>query len=83
MKKSNVLSLIVAITITMTLTACLGKQTGEAKQEGQQGQDGKKVVVLSVFEADPVYSQAEKMYEEQHPDVDIQIKEYSQGGAPI
>ncbi|WP_285852902.1 hypothetical protein [Paenibacillus sp. MER 180] len=28
-------------------------------------------------------AQAEKMYEAKHPNVDIQIKEYSQGGAPI
>ncbi|MFD3260232.1 ABC transporter substrate-binding protein [Paenibacillus lentus] len=76
MKKSGVLSLIVAI--TMSLTACSGGQAGEAKQ-GQQEQNGKKIVVLSVLEADPMYSLAEKKYEEQHPDVDIQIKEYSQG----
>jgi len=81
MKKSNVLSLVVAITITMTLAACAGKLAGEAKQEGQQGQDGKKVVVLSVIQADPVYSQAEKIYEAKHPNVDIQIKDYSQGGS--
>lgn len=77
MKKSGVLSLIVAI--TMSLTACSGGQAGEAKQEGQQEQNGKKIVVLSVFQADPMYSLAEKKYEEQHPDVDIQIKEYSGG----
>jgi len=78
MKKSGVFSLIVAL--TMTLAACAGGQAGgETKQEGKQGQDGKKIVVLSVFAADPVYSQAEKMYEANHPDVDIQIKAYSQG----
>ncbi|GIO72888.1 ABC transporter substrate-binding protein [Paenibacillus dendritiformis] len=77
MKKSAVLSLIMAI--TMILAACAGKQVDEAKQEGQQGQDGKKIVVLSVHQAEPVYAQAEKMYEAKHPDVDIQIKEYSQG----
>lgn len=76
MKKSGVLSLIVAI--TMSLTACSGGQAGETKQ-GQQEQNGKKIVVLSVLEADPMYSLAEKKYEEQHPDVDIQIKEYSGG----
>lgn len=76
MKKSGVLSLIVAI--TMSLTACSGGQAGETKQ-GQQEQNGKKIVVLSVLEADPMYSLAAKKYEEQHPDVDIQIKEYSGG----
>lgn len=82
MKKRSVRSLVVAITIAMTLAACAGKQADEAKQVGQQGQDGKKVVVLSVLGADPVYAQAEKMYEAKHPNVDIQIKEYkySQGG---
>ncbi|WP_195575045.1 ABC transporter substrate-binding protein [Paenibacillus sp. 1001270B_150601_E10] len=78
MKKSSVCSLIVAIAITTTLAACAGKQADE-KQEGQQGQEGKKVVVLSVVQADPVYAQAEKLYEAKHPDVDIHIKEYSQG----
>lgn len=77
MKKRFVSSLIVAL--TMTLSACSGGQTGETKQEGKQGQDGKKIVVLSIFQMDPVYSQAEKMYEAKHPGVDIQIKEYSQG----
>ncbi|NOJ72685.1 extracellular solute-binding protein [Paenibacillus alvei] len=79
MKKRSVSSLVVAITIAMTLAACADKQADEAKQEGQQRQDGKKVVVLSVLGADPVYAQAEKMYEAKHPNVDIQIKEYSQG----
>lgn len=80
MKKRSVRSLVVAITIAMSLAACAGNQADEAKQEGQQGQDGKKVVVLSVLGADPVYAQAEKMYEAKHPNVDIQIKEYSLGG---
>lgn len=77
MKKRGVLSLIVGL--TMALTACTGGQFSKVKEEGQEGQDGKKMVVLSVFQKDPVYSQAEKRYEEKHPDVDIQIKEYSQG----
>lgn len=76
MRKSGVLGLIIAF--MLTLSACAGGQAGEGKQEGKQGQDGKKIVVLSVFGADPVYSQAEKMYEAKHPDMDIQIKEYSQ-----
>ncbi|GGF90169.1 ABC transporter substrate-binding protein [Paenibacillus aceti] len=80
MKKSGVLSLIVLM--TMTLGACAGGQGqgqgDEAKPEGQQEQNGKKIVVLSVFQADPIYTQAAKKYEEQHSDVDIQIKEYSQ-----
>ncbi|MFD1266070.1 ABC transporter substrate-binding protein [Paenibacillus motobuensis] len=76
MKKRGLLSLIVLI--TMTLGACAGGQGGEAKQEGQQEQNGKKIVVLSVFQADPIYFQAAKEYKAQHPDVDIQIKEYSQ-----
>ncbi|WP_152395238.1 ABC transporter substrate-binding protein [Paenibacillus guangzhouensis] len=77
MKKSSILSLIVAL--TLMLSACASGQAGEGKKEGKQGQEGKKIVVLSVYQADPVYSQAEKMYEEKHPDVDIQIKAYSQG----
>lgn len=77
MKKSGVLSLIVII--TMILAACAGGQAGEAKREGLQEQNGKKIVVFSVLQADPMYSLAEKKYEEQHPDVDIQIKEYGGG----
>lgn len=77
MKKRGVLGLIVAITIM--LAACAGEQAGKEKQEGKEGQGGKKIVVLSLFGEDPVYSQAEKMYEAKHPDVDIQIKAYSQG----
>jgi len=77
MKKRGVLGLIVALTIM--LAACAGGQVGKEKQEVKEGQGGKKIVVLSLFGADPVYSQAEKMYEAKHPDVDIQIKVYSQG----
>ncbi|MDQ0088946.1 multiple sugar transport system substrate-binding protein [Paenibacillus anaericanus] len=73
MKKRCVFSLIVAL--TMTLAAC----SGGASLEKKEGQDGKKTVVLSVLHADPVYSLAEKQYEEKHPNVDIQIKEYSKG----
>jgi len=76
MKKGYVFSLVVAL--TMTLAACSGGASLK-KKEGQQGQDGKKTVVLSVLQADPVYSLAEKQYEEKHPNVDIQIKEYVKG----
>lgn len=77
MNKRSVLGLLVAL--AMALTACAGGQNGESKQEGKQGRDGKKTLVLSVFQTDPVYTQAAKMYGEQHPDVDIQIKVYSKG----
>ncbi|OBY77837.1 ABC transporter substrate-binding protein [Paenibacillus sp. KS1] len=77
MNKRSVLGLLVAL--AMALTACAGGQNGESKQEGKQGRDGKKTLVLSVFQTDPVYAQAVKLYGEQHPDVDIQIKAYNKG----
>ncbi|MFD0620892.1 ABC transporter substrate-binding protein [Paenibacillus sp. GCM10027629] len=66
MRKSSIVCLIVAC--SMSLAACSGGQNGDEKKEG------KKTVVLSVFSADPVYTQAEKKYEASHPNVDIQIK---------
>ncbi len=76
MKKSGAFSLIVAL--MTALSACAGGQAGKTNQFEQEGQ-ARKTIVLSVFQAHPVYSFAAKKYGERHPDVDIQIQEYSQG----
>jgi len=62
--------------IAAALTACDGGTPGE-REASASAKDGKTVVTISVLQADRLLRLAEHMYEQAHPDIDIQIKEYT------
>ncbi|UQZ81266.1 Putative ABC transporter substrate-binding protein YesO [Paenibacillus konkukensis] len=61
--------------LAVTVTACTGGSESN-KGGAAVAADGKKIVTVSVLQADKFLKLAEQQYERSHPDIDIQIKEY-------
>jgi len=62
--------------LAASLAACSGGDSNAAG-EGAKSENGKKVLTLSVLQSDAYLKAAEQAYEQAHPDIDVQIKEYS------
>ncbi|MCR8641663.1 ABC transporter substrate-binding protein [Paenibacillus sp. N1-5-1-14] len=60
--------------LVFSLAACSG---GDSKADGNS--NGKKVISVAVLQADKFLQLAEQKYEQLHPDIDIQIKQYVAG----
>ncbi|MBE1441034.1 ABC transporter substrate-binding protein [Paenibacillus sp. OAS669] len=69
----------------MTLAAATGCQTGSggeaASKEKPKSKDGRTVVTLSLMGSDWYFDEMEKLFEQKHPDIDLQIQVYKQGEA--
>jgi len=63
--------------LALSTTAC---SSGSDKISNNDTKDGRKKVVLSVYEASDFYKQAKMKFEEKHPDMMIEIKEYAAEG---
>lgn len=63
--------------LIISSTAC---SSGSDKTSNRDTKDSRKTVVLSVFATSDFYKQAKMKFEEKHPDIMIEIKEYSAGG---
>lgn len=84
MKKTGLV--IVSGMLAAALTACSGESSKVEAPSGKPDSAGKKVVTVSVLQADSFLKAAKQAFEQVHPDIEIEFREYaatSDGGGGI
>lgn len=71
----RMLLMVSSFIIAASLAACSDGQTNNQGASPQA--NGKKAITISVLKTDRFLQLAEQLYEEAHPDIDIQLKEYT------
>lgn len=75
MKKNWTAAVLSSILLTMPLSACNNNKPAET-DASPTAKNGKTTVTVSVLKKDPFLQEAERLFEEANPDIDIDIRAY-------